>query len=58
MEFHLRQALGCASKARERGGGEAAEELGQSAAERLSLLLCQEGKDKEAAKILKRHGFR
>lgn len=35
-----------------------AEAMGKDAAERLALLLCQEGRDKEAAKILKNHGFR
>lgn len=57
VEFHLRQALSCASKARQSGEGEAAEALSKSAAERLSLLLCQEGRDGEAAEVLKRHGF-
>ncbi|CAN0392079.1 unnamed protein product [Ectocarpus sp. 12 AP-2014] len=55
VEFHLRQALGSASKP---GGGYQGEEIAQAAAERLSLLLCQEGRNKEAAKVLKRHGFR
>ncbi|CAM9569488.1 unnamed protein product [Ectocarpus sp. 6 AP-2014] len=55
VEFHLRQALGSASKP---GGGDQGEEVAQAAAERLSLLLCQEGRNKEAAKVLKRHGFR
>ncbi|CAM9323791.1 unnamed protein product [Scytosiphon promiscuus] len=55
VEFHLRQALGAASKA---GTGAQGEEIAQAAAEGLSLLLCQEGRDKEAAKVLKRQGFR
>lgn len=55
VEFHLRQALGSASKP---GAGEEGQEVAQAAAEGLSLLLCQEGRDKEAAKVLKRRGFR
>lgn len=55
MEFHLRQALGAASKP---GTGEEGQEVARTAAESLSLLLCQEGRDKEAAKVLKRQGFR
>eukprot|EP00752_Nemacystus_decipiens_P001527 g1497.t1 len=55
VEFHLRQALGSASKPE---AGEEAQEVAQAAAEGLSLLLCQEGRDKEAAKVLKRRGFR
>ncbi|CAB1097788.1 unnamed protein product [Ectocarpus sp. CCAP 1310/34] len=47
------QALRSASKSGDQG-----EEVAQAAAERLSLLLCQEGRNKEAAKVLKRHGFR
>lgn len=55
VEFHLRLALGSASKA---GTGPEGEEIARAAAERLALLLCQEGRNKEAAKILKRQGFR
>lgn len=55
MEFHLRLALGSASKPE---AGAEGEEIAQAAAERLALLLCQEGRDKEAATVLKRHGFR
>ena len=55
VEFHFRQALGAASKP---GAGEEEQDVAQAAAEGLSLLLCQEGRDKEAAKVLKRRGFR
>jgi len=51
----MRQALGAASK---HGTGEEGQEVARAAAEGLSLLLCQEGRDKEAAKVLKRQGFR
>lgn len=55
VEFHLRLALASASKP---GTGPEGEEIARTAAERLALLLCQEGRNKEAAKILKRQGFR
>ena len=55
VEFHLRLAIGSASKS---GTGPEGEEIARVAAERLALLLCQEGRNKEAAKILKRQGFR
>lgn len=57
MESHLRQALECAARTAGRREEEE-DDLARTATERLSLLLCQEGRDDEAAEMLKGHGFR